>query len=78
MAPVMTRDIEDAVHRLVLHRRRVTFTVLSYAFPQYRWQTLFQVLHCLQEKNLIVLVPLLWDYEIRVQKVIARTDERST
>jgi hypothetical protein len=77
MTPVMSQDIEHAVHRLVSQRRRMTFTVLSYAFPQYTWQTLFQVLHRLQEKELVVLVPLLWDYEIRVQEEIAGTDGRS-
>ena len=75
---VMTQDIEDAVHRLVSQRRRLTFTVLSHTFPQYTWQTLFQVLHYLQEKDLVVLTPLLWDYEICVQEEIARTDGRAT
>jgi hypothetical protein len=78
MTSVMKQDIEDAVHRLVSQRRRLTFTVLSHAFPQYTWQTLFQVLHYLQEKDLVVLTPLLWDYEICVQKEIARNDGRST
>lgn len=77
MASVITQQIESAVHHLVLQRRRMTFTVLSYAFPQYTWQTLFQVLHRLQEKELVVLVPLLWDYEIRIQEEIAGTDGRS-
>ena len=77
MTSVITQQIESAVHHLVLQRRRMTFTVLSYAFPQYTWQTLFQVLHRLQEKDLVVLVPLLWDYEIRVQEEIAGTDGRS-
>lgn len=78
MASVMTQDIEDAVHRLVLQHRRVTFTVLSYAFPQHKWQALFQVLHYLQEKDLVVLTPLPWDYEIRAQEEMARTDGRAT
>lgn len=78
MPSIMTQDIEDAVHRLVLQQCRVTFTVLSYAFPQHRWQTLFQVLHDLQEKDLVVLTPLPWDYEIRAQEEIARTDGRAT
>lgn len=77
MTPVMSQDIEHAVHCLVSQRRRMTFTVLSYAFPQYTWQTLFQVLHRLQEKELVVLVPLLWDYEIRIQEEIAGTDGRN-
>lgn len=78
VASVMTQDIiEDAVHRLVSQRRRVTFTVLSSAFPQYRWQTLFQVLHDLEAKGLVVLAPLPWDYEIRVEAAIARTDGRT-
>ena len=77
MNPVMTQHIESAVHRLVSQRRRVTFTMLSYAFPQYTWQTLFQVLHHLQEKDLVVMAPLLWDYEIRAQEEIARTDRRT-
>jgi hypothetical protein len=71
---VVTQQIESAVHHLVSQRRRVTFTVLSHAFPQYTWQTLFQVLHCLEEKDLVVLVPLLWDYEIRALEAITRTD----
>ena len=74
MTSVMTQHIESAVHHLVSQRRRVTFTVLSHAFPQYTWQTLFQVLHHLQEKDLVVLAPLLWDYEIRAQEVIVRTE----
>jgi hypothetical protein len=78
MISVMTQDIEDAVHRLVSQRRRVTFTVLWHAFPQDTWQTLFQVLHQLQEKDLVVLAPLLWDYEIRAQEEIAGTDGRTT
>ncbi len=73
---VTPQGIEAAVHRLVSERRRVTFTVLSDAFPQCTWQTLFQVLHYLQEKDLVVLAPLQWDYEIRVRKEIARTDGR--
>jgi hypothetical protein len=77
MTSVITQDIKDAVYRLVLQRRRLTFTVLSHAFPQYRWQTLFQVLHYLQEKDLVVLTPLLWDYEICVQEEIVRTDGRT-
>lgn len=78
MTSVVTQDIEDAVHRLVSQRRRLTFTMLSHAFPQYTWQTLFQVLRYLQEKDLVVLTPLLWDYEICVQEEIARTDGRTT
>jgi hypothetical protein len=74
----MTQHIESAVHHLVSQRRRVTFTVLSHAFPQYTWQTLFQVLHHLQEKDLVVLVPLLWDYEIRAPEATTRTDGRSS
>jgi hypothetical protein len=74
----MTQHIESAVHHLVSERRRVTFTVLSHAFPQYTWQTLFQVLHHLQEKDLVVLVPLLWDYEIRAPEATTRTDGRSS
>ena len=70
------RETEDAVHRLVLQHRRLTFTMLSSAFPQYRWQTLFQVLHDLQERGLVVLAPLPWDYEIRAEDAIARTDEK--
>lgn len=77
MTSAITQQIESAVHHLVSQRRRMTFTVLSHAFPQYTWQTLFQVLHRLQEKELVVLVPLLWDYEIRVQDEIAGTDGRS-
>ena len=77
MTSVITQDIKDAVYRLVLQRRRLTFTVLSHAFPQYRWQTLFQVLHYLQEKDLVALTPLLWDYEICVQEEIVRTDGRT-
>jgi hypothetical protein len=72
------QDIESAVHRVVSERRRVTFTVLSYEFPQYTWQKLFQVLHYLQEKQLVVLAPLRWDYEIRVRGKSARTDGRVT
>ena len=78
MTSVMTQDIEDAVHRFVLQRRRLTFTMLSHAFPQSTWQTLFQVLHHLQEKDLVVLIPLLWDYEICAQEEIVRTDEGTT
>jgi hypothetical protein len=74
----MPQGIESAVHRVVSERRRVTFTVLSHAFPQYTWQTLFQVLHYLQEKELVVLAPLRWDYGIRVQERIVRTDGRVT
>jgi hypothetical protein len=70
MTSVMTQDIENAVHRLVLQRRRATFTVLAHAFPQYRWQTLFQALYFLQEKDLVVLTPLLWDYEICIREAI--------
>ncbi|MEP6958505.1 MAG: hypothetical protein ABI980_07220 [Nitrospirota bacterium] len=64
VTPVKPQDIEHAVHHLVLQRRRITFTVLSQAFPQYTWQTLFQVLHYLQKNDLVILRPLLWDYEI--------------
>ena len=71
MVSVTVRETEDAVHRLVLQHRRVTFTVLSSALPQYRWQTLFRVLHGLQEKGLVVLAPLPWDYEIRAESAIA-------
>ena len=78
MTSVMTQDIEDAVYRLVSQRRRLTFTVLAHAFPEHTWQTLFQVLHYLQEKDLVVLTPLLWDYEICVHEDIARTDGRTT
>ena len=78
MTSVMTQDIEDAVHRFVSQRRRLTFTVLSHAFPQCTWQTLFQVLHHLQEKDLVVLTPLLWDYEICAQEEIVRTDGGTT
>jgi hypothetical protein len=78
MTSVMTQDIEDAVHRFVLQRRRLTFTMLSHAFPQYTWQTLFQVLHQLQEKDLVVLIPLLWDYEICAQEELVRIDEGTT
>ena len=74
--PVMPRGIEHAVHHLVLQHQRITFTILSQAFPQYTWQTLFQVLHDLQEKDLVILAPLLWDYEIRAQEGIARIEER--
>jgi hypothetical protein len=74
----MPKGIESAVHRVVSERRRVTFTVLSHEFPQYTWQKLFQVLHFLQEKDLVVLAPLRWDYEIRVRRNIARTDGRVT
>lgn len=78
MTFVVTQDIEGAVYRLVSQRRLVTFTVLSHAFPQSTWQTLFQVLHHLQEKDLVVLTPLLWDYEIRAQEAIAPTDGKTT
>jgi hypothetical protein len=78
VASAVTQHIESAVHHLVSERRRVTFTVLSHAFPQYTWQTLFQVLHHLQEKDLVVLVPLLWDYEIRAPEATTRTDGRSS
>ena len=77
MTSVITQQIESAVHHHVSQRRRMTFTLLSYAFPQYTWQTLFQVLHRLQEKDLVVLVPLLWDYEIRIQEEIAANDGRT-
>ncbi len=77
MVEITMREIEDAVHRLVAQRRRLTFTVLSSALPQCRWQTLFQVLHDLQEKGLVVLVPLPWDYEIRAADAIAQTDGRT-
>ena len=78
MAPVISQDIKHAVHHLVLQRRRVTFTILSHAFPQYTWQTLFQVLHYLQKEGLVVLLPLSWDYEIRAQEDIVRTEGRTT
>jgi hypothetical protein len=77
LTSIVTQDIETAVHHLVSQRRRVTFTILSHAFPQYTWQTLFQVLHHLQEKDLVVLVPLLWDYEIRVPEATMRTGGRT-
>jgi hypothetical protein len=35
------------------------------------------VLHHLQEKDLVVLVPLLWDYEIRVPEATMRTGGRT-
>ena len=35
VASAVTQHIESAVHHLVSERRRVTFTVLSHAFPQY-------------------------------------------
>ncbi|MCE9536091.1 MAG: hypothetical protein K8R65_06745 [Nitrospirae bacterium] len=76
MVVVTMREIEDAVHRLVAQHRRLTFTVLSSALPQHRWQTLFQALHDLQEKGLVVLAPLPWDYEIRASDAIVRTDGR--
>ena len=75
---VMAEQIESAVHDLVSQHCRMTFTVLSHAFPQYTWQTLFQVLHSLQDKDRVVLTPLLWDYEICVQEEIARTNGRTT
>ena len=77
MASVSMRDIEYAVYRLVAQHRLLTFTVLSSAFPQCRWQALFQALHDLQEKGLVALVPLPWDYEIRAEDAIARTDGRT-
>ena len=77
MVEITMREIEDAVHRLVAQRRRLTFTVLSSALPQCRWQTLFQVLHDLQEKGLVVLAPLPWDYEIRAEDAIAGIDGRT-
>lgn len=77
MVSVTIRGTEDAVHRLVLQHRRVTFTLLSSALPQYRWQTLFRVLHDLQEKGLVVLAPLPWDYEIRAESAIACIDGRT-
>ena len=61
MVAVTMEDIQDAVHRLVAQHRRLTFTVLSSALPQHRWQTLFQVRHDLQEKGLVVLASLPWD-----------------
>lgn len=77
MSSVMKQHIEQAVHHLVSQLRRVSFTMLSHAFPQYTWQTLFQVLHRLQERGLVVLAPLLWDYEIYAQEGIAPTDGRT-
>lgn len=74
---VTMREIEDAVYQLVAQHRRVTFTVLSSALPQCRWQMLFQVLHDLQEKGLVVLAPLPWDYEIRAEDANARIDGRT-
>lgn len=78
MISVVTHDRETAVYRLVLQRRRLTFTVLSHAFPHYTWQTLFQVLHSLQQKGLVALTPLLWDYEICVQAATVRTERSAT
>jgi hypothetical protein len=78
MISVVTQEIEEAVYRLVLQRRRVTFTVLSHALPHYTWHTLFQVLHSLQQKDLVALTPLLWDYEICARETIVRTEGRST
>ena len=77
MVSVTMREVEDAVYQLVAQHCRVTFTVLSSALPQYRWQTLFQVLHDLQEKGLVVLAPLPWDYEIRAEDAPARIDGRT-
>ncbi|MDO8357144.1 MAG: hypothetical protein Q7U76_12205 [Nitrospirota bacterium] len=77
MVSVTMREIEDAVYQLVAQHRRVTFTLLSSALPQCRWQTLFQVLHDLQEKGLVVLAPLPWDYEIRAEDANARIDGRT-
>ena len=74
MISVRMREIEHAVYQLVAQHRRVTFTLLSSALPQCRWQTLFQVLHDLQEKGLVVLAPLPWDYEIRAADAIVRID----
>ena len=74
---VTMREVEDAVYQLVAQHRRVTFTLLSSALPQCRWQTLFQVLHDLQEKGLVVLAPLPWDYEIRAEDATARIDGRT-
>ncbi len=71
------RESEDAVYQLVAQHRRVTFTMLSSALPHCRWQTLFQVLHDLQEKGLVVLAPLPWDYEIRAEDATARIDGRT-
>lgn len=78
MTSVVTQDIESAVHRFVSQHHRVPFTVLAHAFPQCTWQMLFQVLHLLQEKHFVALTPVLWDYEIRAQKEIARIEERAT
>lgn len=77
MVEITMREIEDAVHRLVAQHRRVTFTVLSAALPQCRWQMLFPVLHDLQEKGLVVLAPLPWDYEIPAEAANARIDGRT-
>ena len=77
MVAITMREIEDAVHQLVAQHRGVTFTALSSALPQYRWQTLFQVLHDLQEKGLVVLAPLPWDYEIRAGGANTRIDGRT-
>lgn len=77
MVSVTMREIEDAIYQLVAQRRRVTFTLLSSALPQCRWQTLFQVLHDLQEKGLVVLAPLPWDYEIRAEDANARIEGRT-
>ena len=77
MIAVVTQEIERAVYRLVSQRRRVTFTVLSHALPQYTWQTLFQVLHSLQQKGLVAMTPLLWDYEICVQEAVVPVEGKT-
>lgn len=59
--------LDEQILALLRVHRTLLFTVLADHFPEYRWQALFTALHRLKERQVVNLVPRLWDYEVSLQ-----------
>ncbi len=60
-------EIESQILAVLCEHRKLTFTSLADAVPEYRWRELFGALNRLRKRQQIELSTLPWDYEVALR-----------
>jgi len=57
-------EAEGRILSLLRERKRLTFLSMAEALPEYRWHLLLTGLNRLQDRGLVEVSALQWDYEV--------------
>jgi len=66
-------DIEKQILDLLRANRRLMFSQIADALPEYTWRILLKALNRLRERRQVALLAYPWDYEIRLTTTMHRS-----